>query len=123
MPVELSSQLEQIIKNISMCGTLNFKWEFRYKLSPGEGWFVWVAFHRPDIETGILGIGEGRREFIPMGSTESFVVKTCWLLLELVIRHELMESFHYKGHRIFNPHHTVDELIAIRPISKEGAHQ
>lgn len=37
-------------------------------------------------------------------------VKTCWLRVELILRHELMEAFLYKGVRIFNPHHTVAEL-------------
>ncbi len=41
---------------------------------------------------------------------DSTVVKTCWLLLELLVRHELMESFQYRGVKLFDPHKTVEEL-------------
>ena len=37
-------------------------------------------------------------------------MKTCWLLAELIVRHELMEAFLYQGVRIFDPHHSVAEL-------------
>lgn len=77
------------------------------------GWFVKAKFERPDTETGIMGIGAGRGEFIPEGTTESGVVKTCWLCIELLVRHETMESYRYKGARIFNPHHSVDELASL----------
>jgi hypothetical protein len=35
-----------------------------------------------------------------------------------MIKHELLESFCHKGHRIFNPHHTVTELASLRPPEK-----
>ena len=44
------------------------------------------------------------------GTTESGVVETCWLLAELIVLHELMEAFEVRGVKIFDPHHTVEEL-------------
>jgi hypothetical protein len=75
-----------------------------------RGWLVNTTFRRPDTHTGAIGIGTGRQELIAFGASESAVVKTAWLLAELIVRHELMEAFLYKGVRIFNPHHTVEEL-------------
>lgn len=75
-----------------------------------KGWLVNTTFQRPDTHTGVVGTGRGRKEFVAVGTGESGVVKTAWLLAELIVRHELMEAFLYRGVRIFDPHHTVDEL-------------
>lgn len=127
--------LENIIREITFKNTvLDFKWAFEIEdilvkkwdyirnvleLENGrvphrKGWLVNVTFERPDTITGEIGRGKGRQEVIWSDSTESSVVKTCWLLVELMVRHELMEGFNYKGRRIFNPHNTVNELIEIQ---------
>lgn len=139
--ITLQSELDAILKDISLKeSVLDFNWKFvsrpirefivaahEYRIDSSEsvrletrttGWFVHVEFERPDCDTGKIGIGRGRQEFIAVGTTESGVVKTAWLLVELMVRHELMEAFTYKGSRIFNPHHTVTELQAIRPTEK-----
>lgn len=74
------------------------------------GWMIRASFVRPDRDTGERGRGFGRWEFVACGATESAVVKTAWLLYDLVVRHEAMESFTYRGVRIFDPHHTVEQL-------------
>ena len=56
---------------------------------------------------------------MPVGASESAVVKTAWLLAELIVRHELMEAFLYKGIRIFDPHRTVEELSLPELAEKE----
>ena len=118
--------LEQCVNEVSMENTcLDFKWKFEVEnvKKPSffnrsncdkQGWFVSVTFERLDINTNVIGIGRGRKEYISFGSTESAVVKTCWLLIELVVRHELMEAFKWKNKRIFNPHNSVYELAKIQ---------
>jgi hypothetical protein len=88
---------------------MGWEWEIE-ELPMDKGWLVNTTFKRPDTDTGIMGTGRGRQEFIAKGATESGVVKTAWLLAELIVRHELMEAFRYRGVRIFDPHHTVEEL-------------
>lgn len=88
---------------------LNLAWNWDVDVR-GLGWLIRATFTRPDTHTGVLGRGHGRWEFIDIGASESGVVKTCWLLAELVVRHELMEAFLYQGRRIFDPHRTVAEL-------------
>lgn len=74
------------------------------------GWLINMTYERPDTFTGELGIGRGRSEFIYHGALESFVVKTAYVLLTMLVTHELMEAFMYEGKRLFNPHHTVGDL-------------
>lgn len=109
--------LQKVLDSITMENTsLDFNWKFEViscNDADSPGWFVNVAFERPDTNTGEIGVGRGRKEFVPVGTTESGVVKTCWLLMELVVRHELMEAFHWQGKRIFNPHTSVHALASI----------
>lgn len=79
------------------------------------GWLVQIAFTRPDANTGVVGEGHSRKEFVPIDCSPDTVVKTAWLLIELLHRHELMEAFLVDNHRVFNPHHTVAELQSLRP--------
>ncbi len=86
-----------------------------------HGWLLRLSFTRPDRNTGELGRGASRWEFIGSCATESAVVKTAWLLCELTVRHEPMEAFTYAGVRIFDPHHTVAELsLPARSCETEG---
>jgi hypothetical protein len=108
--------LRAVIDQISFapsCVSMGWQWQIEeLRLASGDlrGWLVNTTFRRPDTHTGEIGIGAGRQELIAYGASESAVVKTCWLLAELVVRHELMEAFLYKGVRIFNPHHSVKDL-------------
>lgn len=117
LKVRSNNDLLQALAEVSMENSvLDFKWKFNVQgvaTTDGGGWLVQVTFERPDTATGVVGIGFGRKEFVAYGSTVSGVVKTAWLLIELMVRHELMEAFRWRGCRIFNPHHRVDELASI----------
>lgn len=75
-----------------------------------KGWLINLHYTRPDTFTGVPGQGVGRKEWIPVGATESYVVKTTWVLLDMLVHHELMEAFMWKGKRPFNPHHSIEDL-------------
>lgn len=110
--------LEAVLSEISFENTaLDFKWKYEVRENNdaiNPGWFVNVAFRRPDCDTGEIGTGRGRAEFIAKGAWQSGIVKTGWLLVELVVRHELMEAFKWRGKRIFNPHNSVHDLAKIQ---------
>lgn len=133
--VETTTNLRGILHDISFaasCVNLEWEWEQKKVYAYNEdgqyemiGWHVRTFFTRPDTMTGVVGRGSGRWEFIERGSTESGAVKTCWLLFELMIRHECMEAFLYKGDRIFDPHNPVDLLamatkMRFNMVAKEG---
>jgi len=121
--VETEAQLRAVLDRISFapsCVNMGWQWQIEELYtatarragwsSSLRGWLVNTTFRRPDTHTGEDGFGAGRQELIAFGASESAVVKTCWLLAELIVRHELMEAFLYQGVRIFDPHHSVAEL-------------
>lgn len=116
--IDSREALERTLSEVTLVNTsLDFRWRFEVgdcADAQHRGWFVNVAFDRRDTFTGEMGTGRGRLEFIAAGTSESGVVKTAWLLVELVVRHELMEAFHYQGKRIFNPHNSVHALASIQ---------
>lgn len=116
-------ELEAVLEDISFVHTvLDFKWKFEYKPVvmydanhiAKDGWLLWVSFERPDTITGEVGRGRGRDEIVWVGTSVSGVVKTCWVLVELMVRHELMEGFRWCGARIFNPHNSVFSLASLQ---------
>jgi hypothetical protein len=115
--MQTTAELRGVLDGISFAPSglqMGWTWEIEeLRVAPAgalKGWLVNTTFKRPDTETGIMGVGRGRQEFIAVGTSESGVVKTAWLLAELIVRHELMEAFLYRGVRIFDPHHSVEEL-------------
>jgi hypothetical protein len=113
--------LRACLDRISFQNTVvDFNWQFKFRpvtLGPTDeapreerAWLVWAEFKRPDTHTGEMGIGRGRDEIVRVGSWESGVIKTCWLLVELLVRHELMEGFRVDGLRVFDPHNSIADL-------------
>lgn len=120
-----TDELCAVLDRISFKNTvLDFKWQFEVvqerlgKYDEGI-WLVNVSFERPDTLTGVVGRGRGRQEIIREGSTVSSVVKTAWLLVELMVRHELMEGFRFDNARIFNPHNSVFDLAKVQHAHDE----
>ena len=99
--IETEQALRAVLDQITFapsCVDMGWAWQIEeLRLADGKlrGWLVNTTFRRPDTHTGEIGIGSGRQELIGFGATESAVVKTAWLLAELIVRHELMEAFLY----------------------------
>jgi len=125
------AELQAVLRRITFANSaLDLKWKFEwaeYYLDPKGplpstasvakyGWLLWVTFERPDTITGDVGIGRGREEIIWLGTPLSGVVKTAWLLIDLVVRHELMEGFRFDNARIFNPHNSVLDLAKLQDL-------
>jgi hypothetical protein len=112
--IETRLDLERVLSRVSFVNSvLDFKWRFETD-AMDRGWLVWVTFQRPDTNTGVIGTGRSRQEIVWKGAYLSGVVKTAWLLLELTIRHELMEGFRFDDQRIFNPHNSVFDLADLQ---------
>ena len=120
-------QLRACLDRISFRNTVvDFHWEFKFRpvtvkatdASPYEeaAWLIWAEFQRPDTHTGEIGTGRGREEIVRAGAWESGVIKTCWLLVELLVRHELMEGFRVDGLRVFDPHNSIADLQLAQQI-------
>lgn len=77
-----------------------------------DGFAIRTTFQRPDRLTGKLTRGFGRWWLMPEDVTETGIVKTAFAAAKLILEHELMESFHYREVRVFDPHHDVEDLRA-----------
>jgi hypothetical protein len=105
--------------------SLSFRdWSFEWG-HMGSGYYLQVAFLAPCNDTGVLAIHRGRKWYISSHAIPDEVVKTAWLAVEVALRHEAMETFTYKGRRVFNPHTDVDALIGLqdegRIVTREEA--
>lgn len=78
------------------------------------GYRLRTTYMRPDRDTKKIEQGWGRWWEVPLGVTESGVVKTAFAAAKMILEHEFMESFKWRGARVFDPHHTVRELAAIQ---------
>jgi hypothetical protein len=125
LTIQCIDDIQTVIGRISFVNT-RLDWNWKLKVRPVDadkriGWFVWAEFDRPDTHTGAMGTGRGRDEIVYPGASESSVMKTCWVLVELLVRHELMEGFRYEGLRVFDPHNTIGDLQLAQKIGTRGA--
>jgi len=75
-----------------------------------DGFLIRCGFWRPDTNTGEMGEGWGRWTHVPSYSTEDSVVKSGYVAIKLVVEHEMMEAFEYKGVKVFDPHKDLKGL-------------
>ena len=108
--------IDEMLKRISFkpsCIDMGWNWKIEtvhhhaWHEDEVKGWLIQCSFQRPDTDTGIVDTGYGRKEFVAFDATESAVIKTAWVCVQMTVHHELMESFCYDGARLFDPHKTV----------------
>lgn len=105
-----TKKVKKILKNISFTPcAINIGFEWGVKKCK-DGFYIRTTFQRPDTNTGELGEGFGRWMFVEKKSDEKSVVMTAWICVELIVKHEMLESFLYKSQRLFGPHKTLEEL-------------
>lgn len=96
-----------ILDNIELIGPLaSWKWTW-HAIDCQEGCLIWGDFSRIDRDTGKMGRGSTRREYVNRSIDVSAIIKTAWVIVELTVRHEAMESFAYDGKLVFDPHANV----------------
>lgn len=120
-----TDHLIEVLARIAFLNTvMDFNWRFCHEAvevsllhrdERRKGWLLWAEFERPDIHTGVRGWGRGRDEIIWEGTAESGVIKTAWVVVNMLVTHELMEGFTVEGKRPFNPHNTIQALNSLEP--------
>jgi len=117
--VYTDADLAEVISQVEMSriGPTNWHWAFEWKPfrlpdvgGERKGWLLWVTFDRVNVDDGSFGRGRGRDVVLWAGTGKSGVVKTLWMQVELVVRHELFHAFRYQGRELFDPHAPVDLL-------------
>ena len=105
--------VKKILNNINFAeySCIDMGWEFQIKIE-GDLYLIRTSFKRKDINSGKLGKGWGRWHTTPVkGASETSIVMTAWVCVKMIIEHELLEGFEYKGKKVFNPHKTIDQLV------------
>jgi hypothetical protein len=119
--LDVLSHIESAPSGIRMSTEQGYRFEVEEVIHENptlDGFAIRCGFWRPDTATGQMGEGFGRWNLVPRNATADSIVKTAWVAIDLVIRHEAMEAFMYKGVRIFDPHKTLDHLAYPKKISK-----
>lgn len=117
--------IQDILAKISFapsCVDMGWRWEVvtvDTMLGGPGGFLIRTTFQRPDRDTGRIERGFGRWWHLPKDANESAVVKAAYAAAKLILEHELMESFHYEGARLFDPHHDVEDLYAAVQHNRE----
>ena len=114
-------EVKKILSNINFASysCIDMGWDFEVIIE-GKFYLMRTSFMRKDIITGEFGKGWGRFHTTPIdGATETSIVMTAWVCVKMIVDHELMESFEYKGKKVFNPHKTLDQLIYPDTFSDE----
>jgi hypothetical protein len=103
--------LESILANVK------FR-DWKFTSGPlGDGWFVQARFCAPDTRTGEMAAMGGRKFYVSPYAIPDEVVKTCWVAVELALRHEAMEEFTYLGVAPFHPHTDVEALCVFHEFT------
>ena len=112
--VGILENLKSAPSGISMSSENDYRFEVIEVRSDGEinadGFLLRCGFIRPDTTTGEMGEGFGRWNYFPKNSSEKSVIMTAFVAIKLVVEHEMLEAFEFKGTKLFNPHKTLDEL-------------
>jgi hypothetical protein len=122
------TDLMNLLESIQMVGTRLAEWKFDWamlevKTTDVDGWLVQCSFERPDVngEFTEQGVGFGREWFIANGTPDTGVVFTAWKAIELIVIHEMHESFTVmvdgKRVRLLDPHKELADLaVGSRPV-------
>jgi len=113
--------VEKILSNINFSkhSCIDMGWGFEVEVRE-DMYFIRTSFKRKDINTGEFGTGWGRWHTTPTeGATETSIVMTAWVCVKMIVEHELLEGFEYKGKKVLNPHKTVQELVYPETLPKD----
>lgn len=93
-----------------------YDWRFvPSEIGEKEGFFVQISADETDNRSGEPMTWKGRKWLVSRFSTESEIIQTCWLAVQIARQHEDRENFFYEGKAILGPHFDVKDLAARMP--------
>lgn len=110
---EILSHVKSAPSGIRMSSDRDYRFEVCKASGDGpyaDGFLIRCGFWRPDTNTGVMGEGFGRWNFVPNNSSVDAIVKTAYVAIKLVVEHEMMEAFEFMGVKVFDPHKTLEDL-------------
>jgi hypothetical protein len=83
---------------------------------PGGRLYLQVECDRPDVFTGVMGVGRGGKAYLSPHMTTSEIVRLAFGLFRAYEEHECREFFAYRGARVFGPHIDVEALVHVADV-------
>lgn len=105
-----------LIKHDNKCERQFFDW------IKGEGEeprvYVQLGYWSKCCKTGEEEYWKSRKWYLSEHMTDDEIIKTCYAMFELAVKHELLECFKVDGKSLFNPHLDFEELLLINHKEK-----
>ena len=120
MVIKTTPQLKEVLDGISFANScIDMGWQWKIEDIRPPGWLLQCSFQRPERDSGLPGLGWGRKMFIEYGATADSVRKTAYVSASLIVTHELMEAFKIKDvdgsfKRPFDPHNSCKDLVKLQ---------
>lgn len=105
--------------------------DWRFRVEPlSDGFFVQVEFEDIDHDTKKRVLLRGRKWYVSRFAIPDEIIKTCWVAVEMALKHEAMECFLVEGKAPFHPHndslamldlpkvHRTEEVGKTLPLTK-----
>lgn len=92
-------------------------WRFRV-IANSEGFCIQAEFTDVDHDTGKPAIIRGRKWYVSKFAIADEVIKTCWLAVELALKHEAMECFLVNGKAPFHPHNDSFAMLDLPKVHR-----
>ena len=101
------SDFEVMVSKI--VATITYKQGYRLlcerdKKDPEGRIYLQVECDRPDVFTGVPGVGRGGKAYLSEHMTEGEIVRRAFSLFMAYEEHECREFFQWKGRALFGPH-------------------
>jgi hypothetical protein len=103
------------ISFIPSCVDMDWEWEVCPVYYNNEGVLMGVlintTFQRPDINTGKMSRGTGRKWYVEKDASVKAIVMTAWMACNQIVTHEMLEAFCVDGVQVFDPHKDLSALV------------
>lgn len=92
-------------------------WRFRV-MESGDGFLIQAEFDDIDHDTGEPAVIRGRKWYVSSFAIADEVVKTCWVAVDMALRHEAMECFMVDGVAPFHPHNDSFAMLELPKVHR-----
>jgi uncharacterized protein (DUF2461 family) len=85
----------------------------RDKKDPAGRFYLQVECDRPDVYTGVPGVGHGGKAYLSEHMTDGEIVRRAFALFMAYEEHECREWFRWRQRAVFGPHIDTEALWSV----------
>jgi len=98
---------------MDMLGNKTFHFKIEEDKKGGNRLYIQLEYNTPCTKTGEHLIWRGRKWYLSEHMTDNEIIFTAYSAYEMVLKHEMMETFKMDGIILVNPHVDYNELLKI----------